>query len=48
MYIWIGSKIYQLSSSSPYNNVIHIHMKMTAGHIYNKCIHIYIFDKQEW
>jgi hypothetical protein len=36
---WIGNKLYHLSTSSPYNNVIHINMKMTASYIYNKCIH---------
>jgi len=35
-------KLYQLSTSSPYNNaVIHINMKKTANYIYNKCIHKY-------
>ena len=44
MYNLIGNKLYQLSISAPYNNVIHINMKMTASYIYNKCIHN-IFDK---
>jgi hypothetical protein len=36
-----GNKLYQLSTSTPYNNVIHINMKMTASYIYSKCIHIF-------
>jgi len=32
-----------ISTSAPYNNVIHINMKMTTSYIYNN-----IFDKQKW
>jgi hypothetical protein len=40
----ISFKLYQLSTSAPYNNVININMKMkmTASIIHN------IFDKQKW
>ena len=41
MYNLIGNKLYQLSTSAPYNNVIHINMKMTASYI-NYIISVYI------
>jgi hypothetical protein len=46
MYYWIGKKLYQLSTSSPYTNVIHIHMKMTASYIYiTKYTYIHLINR---
>ena len=50
MYNLIGNKLYQLSTSAPYNNVIHINMKMTASYI-NYIISVYIIyliNMQKW
>jgi hypothetical protein len=50
MYNLIGNKLYQLSTSAPYNNVIHINIKMTASYI-NYIISVYIIyliNMQKW
>ena len=36
MYNWIGNKLYQLSTSAPYNNVMHINMKMASSKWWGK------------
>ena len=44
------NKLNQLSTSAPYNNGIHINIKMTASYIYNKGMHKYkhVYEKQKW